>query len=44
LGGYGGRRKVEWVVRFAGEPAAEFHIISQKAGVVRLSLADALDG
>ena len=41
LGGYGGRRKVEWVVRFAGEVAGQVEIVSTKAGVVRLNLAEA---
>lgn len=41
LGGYGGRRKVEWVVRFAGEVAGQVEIVSKKAGVVRLNLAEA---
>jgi murein tripeptide amidase MpaA len=40
LDGYGGRRKVEWVVRFAGEPAGRIEIAGEKAGVVRLDLAE----
>ena len=48
LDGYGGggridrpaegirRKKVEWMVRFAGETAAKIEVSSQKAGVVRL--------
>jgi murein tripeptide amidase MpaA len=51
LDGYGGggridrpseglrRKKVEWMVRFAGEPAAKIEVASQKAGVVRLDFA-----
>ena len=42
LSGYGGRRKVEWTVRFAGDPTAAVEISSQKAGVVRLDVEDAL--
>ena len=42
LGGYGGRRKVEWMVRFAGEVGGTVEIVSKKAGVVRLDLAEAL--
>lgn len=42
LSGYGGRRKVEWIVRFADTPVAKIDVVSQKAGVVRLDLADAL--
>ena len=41
LSGYGGRRKVEWTVRFAGNPAGTIEILSKKAGVVRLDVADA---
>jgi murein tripeptide amidase MpaA len=42
LSGYGGRRKVEWTVRFADDPAATVEISSKKAGTVRLEVADAL--
>lgn len=42
LSGYGGRQKVEWVVRFAGEPTATIDVIGEKAGRVRLNLKDAL--
>ena len=42
LGGYGGRRKVEWMVRFAGEVGGIVEIVSKKAGVVRLDLAAVL--
>ena len=42
LGGFGGRRKVEWLVRFAGEVGGIVEIISKKAGVVRLDLAEVL--
>ena len=38
LDGYGGRRKVEWIVRFAAQPTATVEVVSQKAGVVRLEL------
>lgn len=50
LDGYGGetwrgdgvsgrqRRKVEWVVRFAGEPAARIEVRSPRAGTVRLQV------
>ena len=38
LDGYGGRRKVEWIVRFAGEPSGEIEIAGQRAGMVRLDL------
>lgn len=37
------RRKVEWVVRFAGTPAATIEIRSQRAGTVRLDLRDAIE-
>jgi len=43
LHGYGGRRKVEWVVRFAGAASAKVEIAGQRAGVVRLDLRDALN-
>jgi murein tripeptide amidase MpaA len=39
LSGYGGRRKVEWVVRFFDAPATSIDIVSQKAGVVHLEWA-----
>ena len=42
LGGNGGRRKVEWMVRFAGEVGGIVEIVSKRAGVVRLDLAAAL--
>ena len=42
LGGYGGRRKVEWMVRFAGQVQGRVEIVSNKAGVVRLDLVGAL--
>ncbi len=42
LGGYGGRRKVEWMVRFAGEVGGIVEIVTKKAGVVRLDLASVL--
>ena len=42
LSGYGGRRKVEWTVRFAADPKAKIEILSKKAGVVRLEVAEAL--
>jgi murein tripeptide amidase MpaA len=42
LSGYGGRRKVEWTVRFAGDPVATVEITSKKAGVVRLDVADSV--
>ena len=38
LKGYGGRRKVEWTVRFAGDPVATLEISSKKAGTVRLNV------
>ena len=38
LEGYGGRRKVEWIVRFAGEPSGQIEISGQRAGTVRLDL------
>ncbi|NKB66792.1 MAG: carboxypeptidase [Candidatus Latescibacteria bacterium] len=44
LSGHGGRRKVEWVVRFAGAPQAEIVVACKRAGSVRLNLTDALDG
>ncbi len=34
------RRKVEWVVRFAAEPAAHIEIRSERGGTVRLDLRD----
>lgn len=34
------RRKVEWVIRFAGEPAGTIEIQAQRAGTVRLAIAD----
>lgn len=37
---YGGRKKVEWVVRFAGEVGGRVEIVSKKAGVVRLDLRE----
>ena len=40
LGRYGGRKKVEWVVRFAGEVGGRVEIVSKKAGVVRLDLRE----
>ena len=42
IGRYGGRRKVEWVVRFAGEVRGRVEVVSKKAGVVRLQLGDAV--
>jgi murein tripeptide amidase MpaA len=42
LAGYGGRRKVEWIVRFAGQPSAQISVACPRAGTVRLDLADAL--
>jgi murein tripeptide amidase MpaA len=36
------KKKVEWIVRFAGIPEATIEVVSQKAGVVRLDLADVL--
>jgi murein tripeptide amidase MpaA len=42
LHGYGGRRKVEWVVRFAGAPKGVIEVAGQRAGVARLDIADAL--
>ena len=42
LSSYGGRRKVEWTVRFAGDPTATVEISSKKAGAVRLEVADGL--
>ena len=42
LSGYGGRRKVEWTVRFAGDAGGTVEIASKKAGTVRLDVADAL--
>jgi murein tripeptide amidase MpaA len=42
LSGYGGRRKVEWTVRFASGPTGSIEIASQKAGTVRLEIPDAL--
>lgn len=38
------RRKVEWVVRFAGEPSGTIEVRSDRAGKVRLDVADALAG
>lgn len=38
LGGYGGRAKAEWIVRFAGEPSGSIEIAGQRAGTVRLAL------
>ena len=40
ISGYGGRRKVEWTVRFTNTPAGTIEIISKKAGVVRLNIED----
>lgn len=40
LSGYGGRRKVEWTVRFANAPEGTIEISSKKAGTVRLKIAD----
>jgi murein tripeptide amidase MpaA len=42
LSGYGGRRKVEWVVRFAGQPGAQIEVACPRAGTVRLDLSDVL--
>ncbi len=42
LSGYGGRWRVEWVVRFFDAPAATIDIVSQKAGVVHLDLSRGL--
>lgn len=42
LAGYGGRRKVEWTVRFADTPTGTIEIRSKKAGVVRLGIKDSL--
>ena len=41
LSGYGGRRKVEWTVRFSDTPTGTIEIASKKAGVVRLNIEDA---
>ena len=38
ISGYGGRRKVEWTIRFAGEVRATVEISSKKAGTVRLDV------
>ena len=38
LSGYGGRRKVEWMVKFKGEVGGTVEIVSKKAGTVRLDL------
>jgi hypothetical protein len=38
IAGYGGRRKVEWTVRFAAAPSARIEIVSKKAGTVRLDV------
>jgi murein tripeptide amidase MpaA len=40
ISGYGGRRKVEWTVRFTGDPGGTIEIASKKAGTVRLDVAD----
>ena len=37
------RKKVEWIVHFADQPAARIEVAAKKAGVVRLDLADVLD-
>ncbi len=42
LTGYGGRRKVEWTVRFSGSPAGTIEIASKKAGTVRLDIGNAV--
>ena len=42
LAGYGGRRKVEWIVRFPEQPSAQISVACPRAGTVRLDLADAL--
>jgi murein tripeptide amidase MpaA len=38
IAGFGGRRKVEWTVRFASKPATRIEISSKKAGTVRLDV------
>lgn len=40
LSGYGGRKKVEWIVRFDKAPEGKIEIKSEKAGVVRLEIGD----
>jgi len=42
LAGYGGRRKVEWIVRFVGQPSAQISVACPRAGTVRLDFVDAL--
>lgn len=39
LEGYGGRCKVEWIVRSAGEPSGTIEVAGQRAGRVRLKLS-----
>jgi murein tripeptide amidase MpaA len=38
LSGYGGRKKVEWLIQFKSEPKASVKVVSQKGGTVRLNL------
>jgi len=38
IDGYGGRRKVEWTVRFSADIAATVEVASKKAGTVRLDI------
>ena len=38
LASYGGRKKIEWTVRFKATPKATVKVVSQKAGTVRLDL------
>lgn len=40
LSGYGGRRKVEWTVRFETTPTGTIEISSKRAGTVRLDISN----
>ena len=40
LSGYGGRRKVEWTVRFETTPTGTIEISSKRAGTVRLNISN----
>ena len=41
LDGYGGRRKVEWIVRFPDGPMGQIEIAGERSGTVRLDLEGA---
>ena len=39
LAGYGGRKKVEWIVQFQGEQTAHIKVVSEKGGTATLDIS-----